>query len=254
MIDTCHGFDVEVSTGGFVEHVLVADHDHAEDYITEAAALGFDIVAVSSGFLAIDTADLVALTELVGEHSLKANPEVNVQFGAGGASTVEELESEGITERVREWRTDVAFAIADGLGVENCVFEAADPQVFEWYVKNFGLEVNLFVDNTQVVELECICSGLWDKKSSRGRVASFKRERDRDDRAGRSVDVDVRRAFDTVEGDFENAVVVRRSRGVLVDPGRQGNVFLVIAILRAGGDGEALAVALEVDTVLFDAR
>jgi phosphosulfolactate synthase (CoM biosynthesis protein A) len=202
LVDTCHEFDVQVSTGGFIEHVLVADHDHVEDYVTEAAELGFDIVEISSGFLAIDTADLVALTELVGEHGLKAKPEINVQFGAGGASSVEELESEaaidpasaiaeaerhldagaykimveseGITERVREWRTDVAFDIANAVGVEHCVFEAADPQVFEWYVKNFGPNVNLFVDNSQIVECECIRSGLWGKKSSWGRVASYR--------------------------------------------------------------------------------
>jgi phosphosulfolactate synthase (CoM biosynthesis protein A) len=135
-------------------------------------------VEISSGFIAIDTDDLVELTELVQEHGLKAKPEINVQFGAGGASSVEDLESEeaidpasavreaqrhlvagaykimveseGITERVRDWRTDVAFEIANEVGVENCVFEAADPEVFEWYIKNFGPEVNLFVDNSQI--------------------------------------------------------------------------------------------------------
>ena len=204
LIDTCHEFDVQVSTGGFIEHVLATDHDHVEDYLAEAKEIGFDIVEISSGFLAIDVGDLVELTELTQEHDLKAKPEINVQFGAGGASSVEALEeegaidpqmaieeakrhleagaykimveSEGITERVRDWRTDVAFAIADGVGAENCVFEAADPQVFEWYVKNFGPEVNLFVDNSQIVELECIRSGLWGKKSSWGRVTSFKRK------------------------------------------------------------------------------
>ncbi|MDG5778352.1 phosphosulfolactate synthase [Haloarculaceae archaeon H-GB2-1] len=204
LIDVCHEYDVQVSTGGFIEHVLVADHDHVEDYVAEAGELGFDIVEISSGFLAIDTADLVALTELVTDHGLKAKPEINVQFGAGGASAVEELESEaaidpasaiaeaqrhleagaykimveseGITERVREWRTDVAFDIANEVGVENCVFEAADPQVFEWYIKNFGPNVNLFVDNSQIVECECMRSGLWGKKSSWGRVASYRPE------------------------------------------------------------------------------
>jgi phosphosulfolactate synthase (CoM biosynthesis protein A) len=203
LIDTCHEFDVMVSTGGFVENVLVRDHDHVEDYVAEAAELGFDVVEISSGFLAIDSEDLVAMTELVQNHGLKAKPEINVQFGAGGASTVEELESEaaidptsaieeakrhleagaykvmveseGITERVREWRTDVAFEIANRVGIEHCVFEAADPQVFEWYVKNFGPNVNLFVDNSQIVELECMRSGLWGKKSSWGRVASYDR-------------------------------------------------------------------------------
>ena len=204
LIDVCHEHDVEVSTGGFIENVLVRDHDKVEDYITEAGDLGFDIVEISSGFLAIDTADMVALTELVDEHGLKPKPEINVQFGAGGASSVEELESEeaidpasaiaeaqrhldagaykimveseGITERVREWRTDVAFEIANEVGIEHCVFEAADPPVFEWYIKNFGPNVNLFVDNSQIVELECIRSGLWGKKSSWGRTVTYNRE------------------------------------------------------------------------------
>ncbi|WP_368409319.1 phosphosulfolactate synthase [Halomarina litorea] len=204
LVDTCHEFDVQVSTGGFIEHVLVADHDHVEEYVAEAAELGFDIVEVSSGFLAIDTDDMVALTELVQDHGLKAKPEINVQFGAGGASSVEELEgeaaidpasaihaakrhleagaykvmveSEGITERVREWRTDVAFDIATEVGVEHCVFEAADPPVFEWYIKNFGPNVNLFVDHSQIVECECMRSGLWGKKSSWGRITSYRRE------------------------------------------------------------------------------
>lgn len=26
------------------------------------------------------------------------------------------------------------------------MFEAADPAVFEWYIKNYGNEINLFVD------------------------------------------------------------------------------------------------------------
>ncbi|MFC7156698.1 phosphosulfolactate synthase [Halomarina halobia] len=204
LIDTCHEFDVEVSTGGFIEHVLIADRDRVEDYVEEAGELGFDIVEVSSGFLAIDVDDMVALTEMVQDHGLKAKPEINVQFGAGGASSVEELESEaaidpasaieeahrhleagaykimveseGITERVREWRTDVAFAIANEVGVENCVFEAADPEVFEWYIKNFGPNVNLFVDNSQIVECECMRSGLWGKKSTWGRIASYSRD------------------------------------------------------------------------------
>ncbi len=28
------------------------------------------------------------------------------------------------------------------------MFEAADPDVFAWYVKNYGPEVNLFVDHS----------------------------------------------------------------------------------------------------------
>jgi phosphosulfolactate synthase (CoM biosynthesis protein A) len=200
--EICHEHDVEVSTGGFIENVLVKDNERVEEYIAEAGELGFDIVEISSGFLSIDTEDLVGLTELVSDHDLKPKPEVNVQFGAGGASSPEELEAEasidprkavaeanrhldagaykimveaeGITEEVEDWRTDAVFEIADGVGMENCVFEAPGPEMFEWYVKIFGPNVNLFVDNSQIVELECMRSGLWGKTSSWGRITSYK--------------------------------------------------------------------------------
>ncbi|WP_128906018.1 phosphosulfolactate synthase [Halorubrum amylolyticum] len=201
LIDVCHEYDVEVSTGGFVENVLVRNNDLVEEYVIEADELGFDIVEISSGFLAVDTDDLVALTELVAENGLKPKPEINVQFGAGGASSEEELlsevqqdprlaieegrrhldagayklmvEAEGITENVSDWRTDVVYEIATEIGIENLVFEAPSPEEFEWYVKNFGPNVNLFVDNSQIVELECLRSGLWGKSTSWGRTTSF---------------------------------------------------------------------------------
>ncbi|WP_049991669.1 phosphosulfolactate synthase [Natrinema salifodinae] len=201
--EICHEHDVQVSTGGFVENVLVRDNDQVEAYVEEADDLGFDIVEISSGFLAIDTDDLVALTELVADRGLQPKPEINVQFGAGGASSEEELlsevqqdprlaieegrrhldagayklmvEAEGITENVTDWRTDVVYEIASELGIENCVFEAPGPEMFEWYLKNFGPNVNLFVDNSQIVELECLRSGLWGKTTSWGRVASYER-------------------------------------------------------------------------------
>lgn len=48
------------------------------------------------------------------------------------------IESEGITESVKVWRTDVVARIANGLGLEHVMFEAADPEVFSWYIKNYG--------------------------------------------------------------------------------------------------------------------
>ena len=84
------------------------------------------------------------------------------------------IESEGITENVKRWRTDVAARIVDALGLERVMFEAADPDVFAWYVKNYGPEVNLFVDHSQVVQLECLRSGIWGTKSLWGRVLTYK--------------------------------------------------------------------------------
>src|SRR5262249_31590153 len=119
--------------------------------------------------------------EKVQKAGMKVKPEVGIQFGAGGATPVAQLqaegthdpqwpvqqarrfldagaylimiESEGITENVDNWRTDAIAAIANGLGLERVMFEAADPEVFAWYVKSYGPEVNLFVDHSQIVQI-----------------------------------------------------------------------------------------------------
>ena len=80
------------------------------------------------------------------------------------------IESEGITECVRTWRTDVPARVAAELGLEKVMFEAADPAVFAWYVKTLGLDVNLFVDHSQIVQLECLRSGIWGTNDLWGRV------------------------------------------------------------------------------------
>lgn len=202
LIDICHTHDVLVSTGGFIEHVLTRGPEAVDRYLDECKDLGFDIIEISSGFITIPAADLVRLTEKVQKAGLKAKPEVGIQFGAGGASAAGELEaegtrdvgsaidlarrhldagaqiimieSEGITESVNVWRTDVVSQIAGALGLENVMFEAAEPEVFAWYVKNYGPEVNLFVDHSQIVQLECLRSGIWGTKSLWGRVLTYK--------------------------------------------------------------------------------
>ncbi len=48
------------------------------------------------------------------------------------------IESEGITESVRSWRTDVAGRFVRELGLEKVMFEGAAPEVFSWYVESYG--------------------------------------------------------------------------------------------------------------------
>ncbi|HEX7976667.1 MAG TPA: phosphosulfolactate synthase [Anaerolineales bacterium] len=202
LLDLCHRHQVLVSTGGFIEHVLTQGPDAVDHYIRECKELGFDIIEISSGFITISSDDWLRLIEKVQKAGLKAKPEIGIQFGAGGATTAAELEaegtrdpeyaiqqarrfieagaymimveSEGITENVRVWRTDVAARIIDAIGLEKPMFEAADPEVFAWYIKNYGPEVNLFVDHSQVVQLECLRSGIWGTKSLWGRVVTYK--------------------------------------------------------------------------------
>jgi phosphosulfolactate synthase (CoM biosynthesis protein A) len=151
---------VLVSTGGFVEHVLTRGKEAVAGYIAECKRCGFDIVEVSSGFITLPADDLVRLTADVQKAGLKVKAEVGIQFGAGGATSAEELEaegtsdpdwaiqrarrhleagasmimveSEGITESVRTWRTDVIARFVRELGTESFMFEAADRPTGPW--------------------------------------------------------------------------------------------------------------------------
>src|SRR4029434_522179 len=158
IIELSHKHDVLVSTGGFIERVLVQSADAVRQYVAECKKLGFDIIEISAGFISIPTDDWLRLMELVRKSGLKAKPEVGIQFGAGGATAPAELraegtrdpswaiaqatrfleagadmimiESEGITENVDQWRTDVPAKFIDEMGMEKLMFEAADPDVF----------------------------------------------------------------------------------------------------------------------------
>jgi phosphosulfolactate synthase (CoM biosynthesis protein A) len=162
----------------------------------------FDIIELSSGFITIPVDDWLRLMDRVQKAGLKAKPEVGIQFGAGGATPPDELategthdvgwmiqrarrfldagahqimiESEGITENVRTWRTDVPARLIDALGLDRLMFEAADPDVFAWYIKHYGPEVNLFVDHSQIVQLESLRQGIWGTASLWGRVVTYK--------------------------------------------------------------------------------
>lgn len=146
------------------------------------------------------------LVERVHAEGLAAKPEIGIQFGAGGDTAAAELEalgggrtsdpakvvglgrrfieeagvervmieSEGITENVKAWRTDAIQEILGGLPAEKVMFEAADPKVFNWYVREFGADVNLFVDHSQIVQLSCLREGIWGMSDTFGKVASFR--------------------------------------------------------------------------------
>jgi phosphosulfolactate synthase (CoM biosynthesis protein A) len=202
IIETAHAHDVMVSTGGFIEYVLTQGKEAVDKYIEACREVGFDIIELSGGFISIPTDDWLRLVERVQKAGLKAKPEVGIQFGAGGDTAAGELqtegtrdpewmiaqarrfidagaymimiESEGITENADPWRTDVPAEVINSLGLEKVMFEAADPEAFAWYIKNYGAEVNLFVDHSQIVQLETLRRGIWGTKSLWGRVLTYK--------------------------------------------------------------------------------
>lgn len=196
--DIAHNNDAYVSSGGWIETVLRYGDDAVDQYLKEAKDIGFDVIEISTGFIMLPTSGLQRLVEKVNKAGLKAKPELGIQIGSGGDTAEAELaaegskdigdlidrgkksldagaeiimiESEGITENVAEWNTGAAAAIMNGLGIENVMFEAADPLVFEWYIKNYGNEVNLFVDHSQILQLEGMRQNIWGNKSTWGRV------------------------------------------------------------------------------------
>lgn len=201
LIDLCHEHDVLVSTGGFIEAVLPYGPDAVNRYIDEAKRLGFDIIEVSNGMVVLPDNDFVRIVQYIHNAGLKAKAEVGIQFGAGSSTSAAELQaekprdtvavielsrrlldagawmvmlqSEGITENVSTWRVDVIAEFATKLGLGRVMFQAAEPSVFRWFIKNYGADVNLFIDHAQIVQLESLRSGTWGPKSLWGRITRY---------------------------------------------------------------------------------
>ncbi|KAF9262517.1 putative sulfonate biosynthesis enzyme [Marasmius fiardii PR-910] len=204
LINIAHDHDVYVSTGGWMEHVLTqSDPGVAVDrYLKKCKDVGFDVIEISTGFLSLPPDDWLRLVERVQKYGLQPKPELGIQFGAGGDTEAADLEamgtsdpsrvlnmakrfidagvermmieSEGITENVKSWRTDVIQAILRDIPIEKVMFEAADPKVFNWYIREFGVDVNLFVDHSQIVQLSCLRRGIWGMADTFGKVTTFR--------------------------------------------------------------------------------
>src|SRR5438552_1918592 len=129
-------------------------------------------------FTLMPSAALKELIDLAHAHGVSCSTggflEAVLPQGPAAGAYMVMIESEGITECVKTWRTDVAATVIEELGLERVMFEAADPPVFSWYIRNYGPEVNLFVDHSQIVQLECLRSGIWGTNELWGRVVTYK--------------------------------------------------------------------------------
>jgi len=190
IINLCHEHNVYVSTGGFIERVAIQGSEAVYKYLEECKSLGFDVIEVSSGFIEIKIEDMVEIIKDIKKLGMKAKPEISFIKGAGGGvysleyeivykdlnETIKEadillkngaymlmIESEGITEGLQpeKWRIDIIKRLINEFGIEKLMFEAAEPQVFKWYLKNVSKEVNLFIDYSQIVEFNAWRLGLW---------------------------------------------------------------------------------------------
>jgi phosphosulfolactate synthase (CoM biosynthesis protein A) len=208
ILKVCHDHDVYVSTGGFVERIIVQGTDAVDRYLEECKSLGFDVVEVSSGLAPIPLEDKVEIVKQVKKMGMIPKPEISLMIGAGAGTHIvgykpklrsvddlmEEarahlkagahimmLESEGITEDLppSKWRTDVIKKLVSEFGFESWMFESSDPPVFKWYLKNFGSNVNLFIDHSQIVEYTAWRTKLWgDPDIWKGKTLSYKSKKE----------------------------------------------------------------------------
>lgn len=208
ILKVCHDHDVYVSTGGFVERIIVQGADAVDRYLEECKSLGFDIVEVSSGLAPIPLEDKVEIVKQVKKMGMIPKPEISLMIGAGAGThivgykpklrSIDDLmkearahlkagahimmlESEGITEDLppSKWRTDVIKKLVSEFGFESWMFESSDPPVFKWYLKNFGSNVNLFIDHSQIVEYTAWRTKLWgDPEIWKGKKLSYRSKKE----------------------------------------------------------------------------
>lgn len=76
-------------------------------------------------------------------------------LGEAGADMIM-IDAEDICQHAESLRSDVIAKIIGRLGVEKTMFEASDAKTSEWFVRQYGPKVNLFVDHSQVMDLECL--------------------------------------------------------------------------------------------------
>jgi phosphosulfolactate synthase (CoM biosynthesis protein A) len=199
ILKICHDHDVYVSTGGFVERIIVQGTDAVDRYLEECKSLGFAPIPLD---------DKVEIVKQVKNMGMIPKPEISLMIGSGAGTHivgykpklrgVEDLmkearahlkagahimmlESEGITEDLppNKWRTDVIKKLVSEFGFESWMFESSDPPVFKWYLKNFGSNVNLFIDHSQIVEYTAWRTKLWgDPEIWKGKTLSYKPKND----------------------------------------------------------------------------
>ncbi|CAA3016282.1 protein HEAT-STRESS-ASSOCIATED 32 [Olea europaea var. sylvestris] len=196
--DMAHKHDVYVSTGDWAEHLLRKGPSSFKEYIEECKQMGFDTIEIDVGTLGVPEETLLRYVRLIKSGGLRAKPLFTVKvnksdipsnmdraFGAyvaPAARTSELVEDVGLLIRKAERcleagadmimidaddicrqadsvRADIIAKVISRLGLEKTMFEASNPKTSEWFIKQYGPKVNLHVDHSQVMNLECLRGG-----------------------------------------------------------------------------------------------
>jgi phosphosulfolactate synthase (CoM biosynthesis protein A) len=193
VIRCSHDHGVRVALGNpIMDQALSAGSQATRDVIGHAAGLGVDVMEISVIARTIDDEDLADLLDYVNGKGMKPIVECGLSFAhepvvdgrtfakrkkAQARRALENgawkilVEAEGVYENVKpgEERWDFVDEFAAGFEVRDLMFEADDQDVMSYYVNAFGPKVNVFVDNSQVMQIEAArrgygpCTLTWAK-------------------------------------------------------------------------------------------
>lgn len=193
--DLAHRHDVYVSTGDWAEHLLHNGPAAFKQYVEECKLLGFDTIELNVSSLKIPEEALLRFMHIIKSGGLKAKPVFSLKvdasdipsaghraFGAYIAPVTQKsefvedvdllirraercleagadiimIDADDVCKYADSLRTDIVAKIIGRLGLEKTMFEASNVNTSEWFVKCYGPRVNLFVDHSQVMNLECL--------------------------------------------------------------------------------------------------
>ncbi|CAM8980418.1 unnamed protein product [Rhodiola kirilowii] len=159
-----HKHDVYVSTSDWADHLLQTHPSAFKDYVEECKLLGLDTIELNAGLFGVSEDTLLRYVRLVKTGGLRAKPQFSVKFNksdipagrdrAFGAYVFPAPRSSEVVE-------DVDFMIRRAercmeAGADMTMFGASDARTAEWFIRQYGPKVNLYVDHAYIIDLECL--------------------------------------------------------------------------------------------------
>lgn len=195
VVKRAHQHDVYVSTGEWAEHLVRNGPSAFQEYVEDCKQVGFDTIELNVGSLEIPEETFLRYVRLIKSAGLKAKPKFAVMFNKSDVPTdcdrafgayvapaprsteyVEDvdllirraercleagadmimIDSDDVCKHADSLRADIIAKVIGRLGLEKTMFEAPNPRTSEWFIRRYGPKVNLFVDHSQVMDLECL--------------------------------------------------------------------------------------------------
>ncbi|KAJ7968390.1 protein HEAT-STRESS-ASSOCIATED 32 [Quillaja saponaria] len=193
--DIAHQHDIYVSTGDWAEHLVRKGPSAFKEYVEECKQLGFDTVELNMASRGVPEETLLRFVRLIKSGGLKAKPQFAVKFNKsdmpiGGdraygayvppaprsSEFIEDvdllirraercleagadmimIDADDVCKDADSMRADIIAKVIGRLGLEKTMFEASNARTSEWFIKQYGPRVNLFIDHPHVMDVECL--------------------------------------------------------------------------------------------------